>query len=620
MPTGPDKKQKQRRLIITMAYILLTLIVITTLNSSLSPQKEEVSYSKLLEMGQNGEIKEIIIEGSTIYAIPHQEESTSIFRQQKIYFAISIGDDEGFADYLESWNLESYGGSLDDEDSLFTLIMSWIFPLALMLGVWYFIFRQMGKRMGNPMSFGKNNEKVYAEKNTGVTFDDVAGQDESKTQLIEIVDFLHKPEKFTEIGAKMPKGALLVGPPGTGKTLLARAVAGEAKVPFFSMSGPEFVQMFVGVGASRVRDLFTQAQDKAPCIIFIDEIDAIGKSRATQGVSNDEREQTLNQLLTEMDGFDANKGVVILAATNRPEVLDPALLRPGRFDRRVIVERPDLAGREAILQVHSKKVRLDEDVNLNEVAKTTSGAVGADLANIVNEAALLAVKRSHEAVKQEDFMEAIEVNMAGMVKKDRILSDKEKRAVSYHEVGHALVAAKLEHADQVHKITIVPRTKGALGYTMQLPAEEKYLVTKDEMLDQVCVMLGGRAAEEEALNQISTGASNDIERATQSVRRMITLYGMSDEFDMMGLETIASAYLNGQLSATCSPETQARVDALVLSIIREQHQRARQILHDNEQVMNECADYLLENETITGEEFMHIVQGTRNEDSVTEEP
>jgi cell division protease FtsH len=482
-----------------------------------------------------------------------------------------------------------------------------VLPVLMCLFLWRFISKNISKGMGDSMSFGKNSAKIYAENETGVTFKDVAGEDEAKESLEEIVDLLHDPGKYTAIGARMPKGALLVGPPGTGKTLLAKAVAGEAGVPFFSMSGSEFVQMFVGMGAARVRDLFKQAQQKAPCIIFIDEIDAIGKSRDGSPYSNDEREQTLNQLLTEMDGFDSSKGVVILGATNRPEVLDPALLRPGRFDRRVNVETPDLAGRLAILEVHAKKVRMSDNVDLNAIAKTTPGASGADLANIINEAALLAVRKNRNRVEQWDLEEALEVVIAGKVKKDRVLSAKEKQAVAYHEVGHAFLAHLLPHADEVHKITIIPRTKGALGYTMQLPGEEHYLVTREEMEDQIAVCLAGRAAEEVLLGQVSTGASNDIEKATETARRMITVYGMSERFDMVGLESPSSAYLDGRPVHNYSAQTEKDIDDEILKIIRKQHERAIRILMENRSVVLEISNYLLGKETITGEEFLQIL-------------
>lgn len=598
--------QNKKKWNITLIFLIGLFLIITLLNTIFGPKLEEISYSELLKLGDSDQLSEVIIDGNRIYSSPIvQENANPLF--PKMYLTISIGDDENFARRIQTWNLDNYGGKADDTTTVSSAFFSWVLPLALLIGIWYFVYKAMSKRMGNPMEFGKNKEKVYAQKDTGVTFDDVAGQREAKEQLQELVGFLHNPDEFTSLGATMPKGALLVGPPGTGKTLLAKAVAGEAEVPFFSMSGPEFVQMFVGVGASRVRDLFTQAQKKAPCIVFIDEIDAIGKSRASQASTNDEREQTLNQLLTELDGFDANTGVVILAATNRPEVLDEALLRPGRFDRRVIVDKPDLKGRKAIFSVHTKKVTLDSNIDLLQLAKTTAGAVGADIANIVNEAALLAVKANHTSVMQSDFMEAIEINIAGAIKKDRILSPSEKKAVSYHEIGHALVASMLKNTDPVHKITIIPRTKGALGYTMQLPTEEKFLVTKDELLDRICVMLAGRSGEEIALDTISTGAANDIERATQSVRRMISLYGMSEEFDMMALEVVPSEYLISRPISTCSDETSAKIDGLVLKIIKEQHRRALTILQENRITLDKCTEYLLDKETIDGDEFIGLL-------------
>ena len=469
-------------------------------------------------------------------------------------------------------------------------------------------FRKMGGKFGaGPMNMGKSNAKMYVETDVKVTFDDVAGQDEAKESLTEIIDFLNNPAKYASIGAKLPKGALLVGPPGTGKTLIAKAVAGEAKVPFFSMSGSNFVEMFVGMGAAKVRDLFKEAEKHAPCIIFIDEIDSIGKSRDNQMQSNDEREQTLNQLLTEMDGFDATKGIVILGATNRPEILDKALLRPGRFDRRVIVDRPDLIGRKAILKVHSKDVKLADDVDLDSIAKGTPGAVGADLANMINEAAIRAVKHGRDEVIQEDLEEAVEVIIAGKEKKDRILSKQERKIVAFHEVGHALVAGLLEGTDPVHKITIVPRTMGALGYTMQLPEEEKYLVSKEEMLNQITVMLGGRAAEEVVFNMVSTGASNDIERATQSARSMVTVYGMTERFDMMALESIQNRYLDGRAVRNCSEETSTLVDEEILKIIRQCHNKAIELLTENRDLLDEISEYLLEKETIFGTDFERFI-------------
>ena len=485
-----------------------------------------------------------------------------------------------------------------------------ILPLVLMFFLVRFLFGKMAKKMGGGpmgMGMGKSNAKVYVEKDIKVSFEDVAGQDEAKESLTEIIDFLHNPKRYTEIGAKLPKGALLVGPPGTGKTLIAKAVAGEAKVPFLSVSGSTFVEMFVGMGAAKVRDLFKEAEKMAPCIIFIDEIDSIGKSRDNQMQSNDEREQTLNQLLTEMDGFDTSKGIVILGATNRPEILDKALLRPGRFDRRVIVDRPDLKGRIAILNVHSKDVKMSPEVDLESIAKGTPGAVGADLANIVNEAALRAVRSGRDLVIQEDLEEAVEVIIAGKEKKDRILSKREREVVAFHEVGHALVAGLLEGTDPVHKITIVPRTMGALGYTMQLPEEEKYLVSKEELMNQIMVMLGGRAAEEEVFNLVSTGASNDIERATQTARNMVTIYGMTENFDMMALESIQNRYLDGRAVRNCSEETSTLVDKEVLAIIRECHQKARELLREPRDLLDKISEYLLEKETIFGDEFFKFV-------------
>ncbi len=496
-------------------------------------------------------------------------------------------------------------------------ILSWILPFAVMYLIYYFLMRSLSKRMGpgggmgGMMNVGKSKAKVYSvEKQTSVKFTDVAGQDEAKESLDEIVDFLHNPEKYKKIGAKQPKGALLVGPPGTGKTLLAKAVAGEAGVPFFSLSGSEFVEMFVGVGASRVRDLFEQAAKQAPCIVFIDEIDAIGKSRDNpMAGGNDEREQTLNQLLAEMDGFDSTKGIVILAATNRPEILDKALLRPGRFDRRVVVERPDLPGREGILRVHAAKVTMDENVNLREIALSTSGATGADLANMVNEAALRAVRMGRDSVAQEDLTEAVELVIAGKEKKDRILSPKEKRMVSFHEIGHALATALQKEGQPVQKITIVPRTMGSLGYTMNMPEEERYLMTRSELMAQIVTLLAGRAAEEIEFGEASTGASNDIERATQLARSMVTQYGMSEAFDMMALESVQHQYLDGRATATCSEQTGAKVDEEVRGIIRSCHEEARMLLQENIESLRKLAEYLIEKETITGTEFMSLLRG-----------
>ncbi len=503
---------------------------------------------------------------------------------------------------------------INQTNPIIEFIGTWIMPILLMYGLFYLLSRTMAKRMGGMggmMSVGKSKAKEYnVENETGVTFHDVAGQDEAKESLAEIVDFLHSPDKYRKIGAKQPKGALLVGPPGTGKTLLAKAVAGEAKVPFFSLSGSEFVEMFVGVGASRVRDLFEQANKRAPCIIFIDEIDAIGKSRDNQMAgSNDEREQTLNQLLAEMDGFDSGKGIVVLAATNRPEILDKALLRPGRFDRRIIVEKPDLPGREAILIVHAAKVKMDLDVNLREIALATSGATGADLANMINEGALRAVRLGRDTVCQADLMEAVEVVIAGKEKKDRIMSPKEREMVAYHEVGHALASALQKHSQPVQKITIVPRTMGSLGYTMQMPEEERYLMTRSELLAQITCLLAGRTAEELIFGESSTGASNDIERATKMARSMVTQYGMSETFDMMGLESIQSQYLDGRNVPTCSEATGAKIDEEVKSIILECHEKARALLNENRDALERIARHLIEKETITGAEFMSRLNG-----------
>ena len=562
---------------------------------------EEITYDHFKKMLVDKQVENVIIEPSRITIIPTQDSEDA----GKELYTINLNDQDLYKELNDAG--VTYTGKLPKE-SILSAILPTIMTILLLFMIGRFMLSVMDKKSGNGvMSFGKNTAKVYAESETGKTFEDVAGQEEAKESLKEIVDFLHNPQKYTDIGARLPKGALLVGPPGTGKTLLAKAVAGEAKVPFFSISGSDFVEMFVGMGASRVRDLFRQAEEKAPCIVFIDEIDAIGKSRDNSMGSNDEREQTLNQLLAEMDGFDSSKGVVILAATNRPEILDKALLRPGRFDRRVIVDRPDLKGRQSILKVHAKDVKMNSNVNLDEIAKGTPGAVGADLANIVNEAALRAVTNNRKEVLQEDLLEAVEIIIAGKEKKDRILSEKEKKIVAFHEVGHALIAALSEHTDPVHKITIVPRTMGALGYTMQLPEEEKYLVSKEEMLDQITVMLGGRSAEEIKFNIITTGASNDIERATQSARSMITQYGMSDKFDMMAFENVRNRYLDGTAVSNCSEETRTLIDEETLNIIKECHNKAKKILRDNNDLLEKISNTLLEKETLLGDEFMEIV-------------
>lgn len=596
-------------------YAIAVAVIIFILNDYVINLKtEHVKYSDFVNYINQNKIEEVQIARDKLVIIPKTKDG----EKGKILYTERV-EDPDLIKKLDAAKIK-FGGVPQEGSPIRNFFLNWILPIIIFMFLGRILFGRIDKKMGSGvMSFGKNTAKIYAENETGVTFDDVAGQEEAKESLVEIVDFLHNPKKYTEIGAKLPKGALLVGPPGTGKTLLAKAVAGEAGVSFFSISGSAFVEMFVGMGASRVRDLFKQAQEKAPCIVFIDEIDAIGKSREGNVSGNDEREQTLNQLLAEMDGFDSSKGVVILAATNRPEILDKALLRPGRFDRRVIVDRPDLKGREEILKVHSKGVKISDSSDLNAIAKSTPGAVGADLANIINEAALRAVKNNRKEVIQEDLEEAVEVIIAGKEKKDRILSDKEKRAVAFHEVGHALVAALLKHTDPVHKITIVPRTMGALGYTMQLPSEEKYLTTKEEMLEQICVMLGGRAAEEVELNTMSTGAANDIERATQTARSMVSMYGMSERFDMMGLESIQNRYLDGRPVQNCSAETAAIIDEETLKIIKQAHEKSKNILENNRELLTKISEKLLEKETLMGDEFMNMVKGINvNKEEVAE--
>jgi cell division protease FtsH len=585
-------------------YVAGAAILLMILNFVLVDMKtQSIKYNEFLQMVTEKKVKEIQISSDRIIIVPITEEGQS----KKILYTANLYDPQ-LVEKLSASGIP-YGGVVPNNNPLKNFVLNWVLPILMFTFLGRLLFGKLDKKMGSGvMSFGKNTAKLYAENETGKTFADVAGQEEAKESLVEIVDFLHNPQKYTEIGAKLPKGALLVGPPGTGKTLLAKAVAGEAKVPFFSMSGSEFVEMFVGMGASRVRDLFKQAAEKAPCIIFIDEIDAIGKSRDGNIGGNDEREQTLNQLLSEMDGFDSSKPVVILAATNRPEILDKALLRPGRFDRRVIVDRPDLKGREAILRVHLKAVKYAENLNIESIAKATPGAVGADLANMVNEAALRAVKNSRKEIAQEDLEEAIEVIIAGKEKKDRIMSSKEKKTVAFHEVGHALVAALLKDTDPVHKITIVPRTMGALGYTMQLPEEDKYLLNKEELLNEIAILLGGRSAEEVEFGSISTGASNDIERATQSARSMVTMYGMSERFDMMGLESPSNRYLDGRPVQNCSAETSAIIDEETLKIIKTAHEKARNLLKNNRELMTKIAERLLDKETIMGDEFMEMVK------------
>lgn len=610
MPTdkkNKDKKFDDNKMKYIIYYVIAAAIVVFFINDYImNTQTKHIKYTTFLNMIEQKQVKEVEFSKDKVIIYPNEKSGY----EEKLLYTGKVENDIRLLEKLNKASIP-YDTVIPKQDNpIRNFILNWILPFVIFMFIGRYLFGMLDKKMGSGvMSFGKNTAKIYAESETGVTFKDVAGQEEAKESLVEIVDFLHNPKKYTEIGAKLPKGALLVGPPGTGKTLLAKAVAGEAKVPFFSISGSGFVEMFVGMGASRVRDLFEQAQEKAPCIIFIDEIDAIGKSREGNISGNDEREQTLNQLLAEMDGFDSSKGVVILAATNRPEVLDKALLRPGRFDRRVIVDRPDLKGREDILKVHSVGVKMDKDVDLKALAKSTPGAVGADLANIINEAALRAVKNSRQEVIQEDLEEAVEIIIAGKEKKDRILSSQEKRSVAFHEVGHALVAALLTHTDPVHKITIVPRTMGALGYTLQVPAHEKYLSTKEEMLDQISVMLGGRAAEEVEFNTISTGASNDIEKATEMARNMVTIYGMSERFDMMGLESMSNRYLDGRAVKNCSETTAAIVDEETLKIIKDAHSKSINILKENQELLRKVSERLLEKETIMGDEFMTIVEG-----------
>ena len=614
MPTGKEPKGNDTKTL--MSFIIMAVIFTSVINIFMaaltSRHSQEISYTEFLQMLDEKRVDTVERQVDRLIVTEKQKEDgqVGIYSKPNTYIVGAVDDPE-LTDRIIASGATQYS-NVENNSVIYEFMTSWVLPSVLIYIVVTLLMRSFAKRMGGgsggPMSFGKNTAKIYAQKETGVTFADVAGQEEAKESLNEIVDFLHQPDKYNAIGAKLPKGALLVGPPGTGKTLLAKAVAGEANVPFYSLSGSDFVEMFVGVGASRVRDLFKQAVTNAPCIVFIDEIDAIGKSRDNQMGSNDEREQTLNQLLSEMDGFDSSKGVVILGATNRPEVLDKALLRPGRFDRRVIVEKPDLKGRKAILDVHVKNVKLSDDVDLDAVALGTSGCAGADIANIVNEAALRAVRLGRDKVNQSDFMEAIEVIIAGKEKKDRILTEKEKKIVAYHEVGHALATALQKNTMPVQKITIVPRTMGSLGYTMQMPEEEKYLMSKEEMLEQITTLLAGRAAEEVIFNTVTTGASNDIERATAMARAMVAQYGMSEKFDMMGLESIQNKYLDGRNVRNCAEVTSAEVDAEVLKIIRECHKKAIDILNNNEEVLHKIAAFLIEKETITGKEFMDILE------------
>ncbi len=589
-------------------FTIISLVSILVLNAVIMPQfgkrsVKDTNYSFFLNQLDEGNITQVKIEDSEIrFEVENEDGKTQIYSTGRM-------DDPDLVTRLHKDKDIIFTESFEESNLLLEFLVSWVLPIIFFIILWNVLIKSMSKRMGggNAMQFGKSNAKIYVKAQTGKTFADVAGQDEAKEALVEIVDFLHNPGKYAEIGANLPKGALLVGPPGTGKTLLAQAVAGEAEVPFFSISGSEFVEMFVGMGAAKVRDLFKQANEKAPCIVFIDEVDTIGKKRDGNFSGNDEREQTLNQLLTEMDGFDGQKGVVILAATNRPESLDPALLRPGRFDRRIPAELPDLAGREAILKVHAKKIKTEENIDFNAIARATAGASGAELANIINEAALRAVRNGRKLVNQSDLEESVEVIIAGYQRKNAVISQKEKEIIAYHEIGHALVAAKQKDSAPVHKITIIPRTSGALGYTMQVDEGEKFLMTKEEALARIATLTGGRSAEELIFNTCTSGASNDIEQATKIARAMVTRYGMSSSFDMIALETVTNQYLGGDTSLACSPETAHKIDDEINSLVKKSHEKAVSILTENISKLHELAHFLLEKETLTGEEFMDIL-------------
>ena len=601
-----EVKSPKKPLLYYYGVVLLVLLVFNLIVTPLLLKEEvtEVDYGTFMSMTEDKNIGQVQVEDQQIVFTDKDEKN--------VYQTNAMDDPQLTERLYESG--AKFSKDVDASTSpLLSLLITGILPMLIFIGLGQYMAKKLRDQMGGKDSLmfggmGKSNAKIYVQSTKGIRFDDVAGEDEAKESLAEIVDYLHNPQKYTDVGASMPKGVLLVGPPGTGKTMLAKAVAGEANVPFFSMSGSEFVEMFVGMGASKVRDLFKQAKEKAPCIVFIDEIDAIGKKRDNQLSSNDEREQTLNQLLTEMDGFEGNNGVIILAATNRPESLDPALTRPGRFDRRVPVELPDLAGREAILKVHAKKIKTADDVDFHTIARMASGASGAELANMINEAALRAVRNNRTVVTEADLEESIEVVIAGYQKKNAVLSDKEKKTVAYHEIGHALVAAMQTHSAPVQKITIIPRTSGALGYTMQVETGDKYLMTKDELANKICTYTGGRAAEEVVFNEITTGASNDIEQATKLARAMITRYGMSDEFDMVALETVNNQYLGGDTSLACSAQTQQEIDKMVVQLVKSQHEKAIGILRSNRKALDALAKYLYEKETITGEEFMEVLK------------
>ena len=603
---GPGKNRQS--ILAFLVCLLVTLVCFSLFTNMLQDNSSEITYDKFIDMVNKGQIKEVTLQTDTLTIVPKKQDS----RFSEIsYYTNMVEDKNALAERLEGTGIVFYSEPPDAMSEFLAMVLSVLLPSLLLFGLLMLFMRRMNKG-GGMMGVGKSRAKAYIQKETGVTFKDVAGQDEAKESLQEVVDFLHNPGKYTTIGAKLPKGALLVGPPGTGKTLLAKAVAGEAHVPFFSLSGSEFVEMFVGVGASRVRDLFDEAKKNAPCIVFIDEIDAIGKSRDSRyGGGNDEREQTLNQLLAEMDGFDTSKGLLILAATNRPEVLDPALLRPGRFDRRVIVDRPDLKGRVEILKVHAKDVNIDETVDFDAIALATSGAVGSDLANMINEAAILAVKSGRHAVSQKDLYEAVEVVLVGKEKKDRILSVQERRIVSYHEVGHALVSALQKDAEPVQKITIVPRTMGALGYVMQVPEEEKFLNTQKELEAMLVGYLGGRAAEEIVFDTVTTGAANDIEQATKVARAMITQYGMSEKFGLMGLATQENQYLSGRAVLNCGDDTATEIDHEVMKLLSDSYEEAKRLIGGHREELDKIAEYLIRKETITGKEFMKILRAVQ---------
>ena len=615
-----NKGNKKGWLLVLFTTLLTTLTVLGMLEFSKKATTKEISYTEFLEMVDDGKIEEVIIQSNQYKIIPKKEKGNkNILSGIEISYYTGVMEDEALLKRLEDAHVDVRKEIPDTASALFwNFIITGVLPFVLIFAIMNFFIKKMSKG-GGMMGIGKSNAKMYVEKETGVTFKDVAGQDEAKESLQEVVDFLHNPKKYTEIGAKLPKGALLVGPPGTGKTLLAKAVAGEAKVPFFSVSGSEFVEMYVGVGASRVRDLFKQAQSMAPCIVFIDEIDAIGKSRDNALGSNDEREQTLNQILSEMDGFSTDKGLLLLAATNRPEILDPALLRPGRFDRRIIVDKPDLKGRIDVLKVHAKGVKMDETVDLEAIALATSGAAGADLANMINEAAITAVKHGRKVVSQTDLLEAVEVVLVGKEKKDRIMNKEERRIVSYHEVGHALVSALQKDSEPVQKITIVPRTMGALGYVMQTPEEEKFLSTKSELDAMLVEFLAGRAAEEIVFDTVTTGASNDIERATKLARAMVTQYGMSEKFGLMGLESIQHKYLDGRSVMNCGEDTAGEIDQEVMKMLKEAYEEAKRLLTENRDALDKIAAFLIEKETITGKEFMEIFHEVQKKSEVPSE-